>query len=73
MKVFFFALMFIGFSAPSYANCVVEIMDGYGDPLGYIFQEKDCRTAQSKCRVQLARINQPGARCEITLDIPTFN
>ena len=73
MKVFFVGLMFIGFSAPSYANCIVEIFASNGDPLGFIFQERDCKTAQSKCKVQLARINRPGARCEITLDIPNFN
>ena len=70
MKALFVALMFISFSAPTYAKCVVEILASNGDPLGFIFQEKDCKTAQAKCKVQLARLNRPGAKCEITLDIP---
>jgi len=70
MKALFVSLMFISFSAPTYAKCVVEILASNGDPLGFIFQENECKTAQAKCKSQLARLNRPGATCEITLDIP---
>lgn len=70
MKALIVALMFISFSVPTYAKCVAEILASNDDPLGYIFQEKDCKTAEAKCKVQLAKLNQSGAKCEITLDIP---
>ena len=67
-----FVLSFIIFSIPlsSYAKCVVEIMNSSGDPMGYIFQDKTCPTPMSKCKTKLATLNEPGATCEITLDIP---
>lgn len=70
MKAFAVALMFISFSAVSHAKCVVEIIASNGDPLGFIFQERECRVAIAKCSQQLPRVNVPGARCEVTLDIP---
>jgi hypothetical protein len=55
---------------PSYARCIVEIFDRNGDPLGHIFQDRTCANAMARCKAQLSRLNSPGAKCEITLDIP---
>jgi hypothetical protein len=70
VKAFVFGLALLFTSAPVFARCVVEIFSEEGEPMGYIYQENECRTAMSKCRSQLARLNSAGAVCEITLDIP---
>lgn len=70
MKAFVLGLTLLSFSLPAAARCVVEIFGEEGEPMGYIFQENDCRTAMTKCKNQLARLNSAGATCEITLDIP---
>ncbi len=70
MKALLATMFFISFSATSHARCVVEILSRNGDPMGYIFQEKECSPAMTKCRAQLGRLNLAGARCEITMHIP---
>ncbi len=70
MKALVLGLTLLSFSLPAAARCVVEIFTEEGEPLGYIYQEADCRTAMSKCKTQLSRLNSSGATCEITLDIP---
>ena len=70
MKALVLGLTLLSFSLPAAARCVVEIFSEEGEPMGHIFQENECRSAMSKCKTQLVRINVPGATCEITLDIP---
>ena len=70
MKALVLGLCLASVSAAANAKCVVEILNQGGDPLGYIYQESDCRTAMNKCKAQLPRVNVSGAKCEITLDIP---
>lgn len=70
MKALVLGLTLLSFSLPAAARCVVEIFSDEGEPLGYVYQEVDCRLAMSKCKNQLARLNSAGATCEITLDIP---
>jgi hypothetical protein len=70
MKAFILGFTFLSFSLPAAARCVVEIFSEDGEPMGYIYQERECRTAMSKCKTQLVRLNTPSATCEITLDIP---
>ena len=70
MKAFILSFTFLSFSLPAAARCVVEIFSEDGDPMGYVYQESECRSAMAKCKSQLLRLNIPTATCEITLDIP---
>lgn len=52
------------------AKCVVEILDKNGDPVGYApFIAETCSGPRQRCEAQLAQINQPELKCEVTLDI----
>ncbi len=70
MKALVAITFVLSFSIPAHAKCIVEILTKDGDPLGYIYQDAECKNAMNKCKVQLPRVNVPGAVCEITLDIP---
>jgi hypothetical protein len=70
MKAIVLSFIFLSIPLTSYAKCVVEIINSNGDPMGYIFQDKTCPTPMSNCKDKLKTLNEPGATCEITLDIP---
>jgi hypothetical protein len=70
MKAFILGFIFLSFSLPAAARCVVEIFDEEGEPMGHVYQESECRSALAKCKAQLIRLNIPNSTCEITLDIP---
>lgn len=70
MKALVLGFAVLVFSFPAAARCVVEIFSEEGEPMGYIYQESECRMALAKCKNQLLRLNIPGATCEVTLDIP---
>lgn len=69
MKSLLLAVLFCTFSSYADAKCVVEILDTAGDPLGYVFQGESCADPKARCLRELARINKPDAKCEVTLDI----
>ena len=70
MKSLIIITICLTLSLSAQARCIVEIFSSSGDPLGFMFQESTCSTAMNKCQGKLTAINKPGARCEITLDIP---
>lgn len=69
MKSILLAIVIGTFSNLSYARCVVEIVDSNGDPLGQVFQGESCTEPRARCEAQLRRLNNPEAKCEVTLDI----
>lgn len=70
MKSLFLITICLTLSLSAHSRCIVEIFSISGDPLGHIFQDSTCSSAMAKCNSKLPSLNQPGARCEITLDIP---
>lgn len=70
MKSLLLITICLTMSLSAQARCIVEIFSSSGDPLGHMFQESNCSAAMTKCQSKLSSINQLGARCEITLDIP---
>jgi hypothetical protein len=70
MKSLLLISICLAISSACYARCVVELFDSKGDPVGHIFQNDHCLQAMNQCKAQLARLNLPGAKCEITLNIP---
>jgi len=68
MKYGLIALLLI-LTTAAQARCVVEILDNNGDPLGHVFQGDSCTEPKARCQQTLARLRNPEAKCEVTLDI----